>query len=342
MNRLCLIIVVLLGVLLLTPTPMRAANPICFEGVTDCVDERFADFWRRNDRHAISGQNGNALRFFGYPIGPARIEAVDGAAMLAQPFERVIMQQPLGNTDPARISLQMIGMERLRQLELAPELPARPPATVNCRFFSETGFTVCGDLLNFWESNGLNLDNERNYTDAERIALFGRPISTVSRERAADGKIYLTQWFEQARLQIDGVTQQIIITPLGRDVVSNRANPPPLPRNNGVFLNSETVTAGGAITARANGYTGESQVRVTVIRADGNSVGTAELSDISSSGVTETFCYQTPADAMPGIWAIAFEGTENGRRTIGFFRVVTTGNSNKTCIDPISPISTNR
>lgn len=346
MNSRLLFLAVLLCIFLAPSTPMHAAEPLCFEDVAECVDARFADFWQRNDRHAISGQSGNALRIFGYPIGPARIEAVDGAAVLAQPFERVIMQQPLGNTDPANITLQMTGRERLTQLGRAPTLPAKPPKTIppDCRFFAETGFTLCGDFRNFWESNGLNLDNQRNYTDAERIALFGLPISDVNRESAADGsnKKYLTQWFERARLQIDGVTRQIIVAPLGHDVTSNRANPPPLPRNMGVMVNPATLTAGSVLAARGSGYSHDRWVSVTVFRADGSSVQVAEQFNLTSNGFTETYCYPTPADAIPGIWAIAFDGVDSRRRTIGFFRVITTGEPNRTCPEMITPVPRSR
>lgn len=346
MNSRLLILAVLLCIFLVPSTPMHAAEPLCFEEVAECVDARFADFWQRNDRHAISGQSGNALRIFGYPIGPARIEAVDGVAVLAQPFERVIMQQPLGNTGPANITLQMTGWERLTQLNRAPTLPVRPPKSVpsDCRLFAETGFTLCGEFRNFWESNGLNLDNKRGYTDAERIALFGLPISAVNREPAADGSDnrYLTQWFERARLQIDGVTRQIIVTPLGREVTSNRANPPPLPRNLGVMVNPATLTAGSALAARGSGYSHDRWVSVTVFRADGSSVQVAEQVNLTSGGFTETYCYLTPADALPGIWAIAFDGVDSGRRTIGFFRVITTGEPNRACPDIIAPLPRSR
>ncbi len=81
-----------------------------------CVDPRFADFWQRNDRHAITGETGNALRVFGYPIGAARMQAVDDEAVLAQPFENVIMQQPLDNTDPIRVTLQQVGRDACERL----------------------------------------------------------------------------------------------------------------------------------------------------------------------------------------------------------------------------------
>ncbi|MCS6887523.1 MAG: hypothetical protein NZQ09_04875 [Chloroflexus sp.] len=346
MNSRLILSAALLCILLAPSTPMHAANPICFDEVADCVDARFADFWQRNDHHAISGQSGNAVRIFGYPIGPARIEAVEGVAVLAQPFERAILQQPLGNADPANITLQMTGWERLTQLNRAPTLPAQLPTTIppSCRLFPETGFTLCGEFRNFWESHGINLDNERGYTDAERIALFGLPISDVNREPVADGSAsrYLTQWFERARLQIDGVTRQIIVTPLGRDVMNHRPNPPPLPRNIGVMVNPTTLTAGSALTARGSGYSNDRWVSVTVFQADGHSMLVAEQVNLTTSGLTDTYCYRTPSDALPGVWAIAFDGVDTGHRTIGFFRIVATGKPNSACPDLIEPLPRHR
>lgn len=172
-----------------SPGAASDSDPICFTDHEECVDPRFADSWRSNDVHANISKKDSVLRIFGYPLGPARIESVNGEAVLAQPFANVIMQQPLGNTGPAQISLQKTGLERLRQLKQEPSLPQSPPETqrAGCRFFKETGFNVCGEFKNFWGSNGLNLDDKRDYTDSERIALFGLPISSQRRETAANG-----------------------------------------------------------------------------------------------------------------------------------------------------------
>jgi hypothetical protein len=343
MYRVTLVLAVFLVSAFTSPVSQSAASgsdPICFTDHEECVDPRFADFWQSNDVHAITGAKGNALRIFGYPLGPARIESVNGEAVLAQPFANVIMQQPLGNTDPAQISLQKIGLERLSQLKQAPSLPQSPPETqrTGCRFFKETGFNVCGEFKNFWESNGLNLDDKRGYTDSERIALLGLPISSQRREAAANGRQYLTQWFERARLQYDSVAEEMIITPLGRDVVDNRPGVPPLPRNKGVQVNATTVTAGGILSARGNGYTNDRSVTITVFRADGTSFATGTEVTPDTNGVTERYCLEVPANALPGIWAIAFNGVQTGHQTIGFFRVVTTGTPNTTCPDLIAPL----
>ncbi len=213
---------------------------------------------------------------------------MNGEAVLAQPFANVIMQQPLGNTNPAQISLQTIGLERLSQLKQALSLPQSPPETrrTGCRFF--------------------------------------------------------TQWFERARLQYDGVAEEMIITPLGRDVVDDRPDLPPLPRNKGVQVNATSVTAGGIVSARGNGYTNDQAVTITVFRADGTSFAAGTEVTPNTNGVTERYCLEVPANALPGIWAIAFNGVQTGHQTIGFFRVVTTGTPNTTCPDLIAPLPNGR
>ncbi len=339
------LIVACLATLIASPSPVQATEPICFDGIPYCVDEQFAEFWQRNDRHAVSGETGNALRLFGHPIGSARIQSADGVAVVAQPFTNVILQQPLGNTDPARVTLQPVGLERLNQLGRAPDLPATPlkKQRSNCRLF-DTGYTLCGEFRTFWESNGLNLDNQRGYTDSERLALWGMPVSGEEREPAANGgnQRYLTQWFERARFQIDGATGQIIVTPLGREVMDHRPDPPPLPRNSGVLLSATAIAPGSVIGARASGFTNDSSVSVTIFRADGRSIPAADQHSISVRGVTDIFCASIPDNALHGIWAIAFDGMESKRRAIGFFRVTSVGEQRRDCVDPIPAASLNR
>ncbi len=340
------LIVACLATFIAFPSPVQATEPICFDRIPHCVDEQFAAFWQRNDSHAISGQTGNALRLFGHPIGPARIQSADGVAVVAQPFTNVILQQPLGNTDPARVTLQPVGLERLNQLGRAPALPATPPKTVpiGCRLFLETGYTLCNEFRTFWESNGLNLDNQRGYTDSERLALWGMPVSDVKRELAANSsnKYYLTQWFERARFQIDGATRQIIVTPLGREVMDHRPDLPPLPRNSGVLLSATAIAPGSVVAARASGFTNDSSVSITIFRADGRSIPAADQHSISAGGVTDIFCASIPDDALHGIWAIAFDGMESRRQAIGFFRVTSAEKQRRDCVDPIPAAPLNR
>jgi hypothetical protein len=59
----------------------------------------------------------------------------------------------------------------------------------NGKYFDQTGQTITGDFLAYWQNNG-----------AERA--FGYPISPAANMISpADGKTYLTQWFQRARME---------------------------------------------------------------------------------------------------------------------------------------------
>lgn len=57
------------------------------------------------------------------------------------------------------------------------------------RFFPETGFTVRGHFLQYWEANG-------------GLALNGYPLIAERRERLEDGNEYTVQYFERVRLEL--------------------------------------------------------------------------------------------------------------------------------------------
>ena len=56
-------------------------------------------------------------------------------------------------------------------------------------------------FLRYWSSHGLEFDRRRGKSFAESLALFGYPLSEPQMEQGADGKMYLTQWFERARFE---------------------------------------------------------------------------------------------------------------------------------------------
>ncbi len=59
MYRVTLVLAVFLVSAFTSPASSDAASgsdPICFTDHEECVDPRFADFWRSNDVHAITGE----------------------------------------------------------------------------------------------------------------------------------------------------------------------------------------------------------------------------------------------------------------------------------------------
>lgn len=64
------------------------------------------------------------------------------------------------------------------------------PSPSDSMFFPQTGHTVSGDFLHYWQNNG-------------GLAAFGYPITDPAYERDDQtGQSYLTQWFERSRFEL--------------------------------------------------------------------------------------------------------------------------------------------
>src|SRR5207249_3288184 len=96
---------------------------------------------------------------------------------------------------------------------------------VGCRFFSETGHNVCGDILKAWRASGLEFDRRRGKSEAENLALFGLPLSDAQTE-TVEGKDYTVQWFERARFELHPENQPPYNVLLG--LLGNEVYVPPL------------------------------------------------------------------------------------------------------------------
>jgi hypothetical protein len=103
--------------------------------------------------------------------------------------------------------------------------PAAQPSDTNCRTFPETGKTVCGRFLEYWDQNG-------------GLAQQGYPISGEFEERSdIDGKTYVVQYFERAVFEHHPENQppyDVLLSMLGRlELQANYPNgapvlPPPM------------------------------------------------------------------------------------------------------------------
>jgi hypothetical protein len=77
-----------------------------------------------------------------------------------------------------------------------------------CRAFPETGFEVCGRLLEYWNENG-------------GLPVFGYPI-TQQREEQIEGQPLQVQWFERNRLELhpeNARPYDVLLGRLGEDVL---------------------------------------------------------------------------------------------------------------------------
>lgn len=87
------------------------------------------------------------------------------------------------------------------QLVARPVPPAPPPPPVELgRQFPETGYSVKGAILRYFERNG-------------DVAIFGYPISAEREERLGDGKSYTVQYFQRARLEKHPEIGQDVVQP---------------------------------------------------------------------------------------------------------------------------------
>jgi hypothetical protein len=110
-----------------------------------------------------------------------------------------------GEGSHPNVSLGRLGEERARQLGLS---WPRSEDIGDGRFFEETGQSVTGDFYAYWLNNG-----------GERV--FGLPISPAAEMKSpADNKVYLTQWFQRARMELHSDGSEVVLAPLGNELAA--------------------------------------------------------------------------------------------------------------------------
>jgi glucose/arabinose dehydrogenase len=193
----------------------------CFPETGFCIEGRIRQFWEQN----------GGLPVFGFPIGPQNEEQIEGQPFQAQWFERNRLELHPENTRPYDVLLGRLGADRLQQQghnwRTFPQSDSRP----GCRFFPETGHSVCGSILAAWQASGLEFDGRRGTSQAESLALFGLPLSDAQAEDTPSGK-FTVQWFERARFELHPENQSpynVLLGLLGNELRGDPAAPPPAP-----------------------------------------------------------------------------------------------------------------
>jgi len=120
------------------------------------------------------------LDVFGYPI----TEAIAYDGVVIQYFQRARMELYRGEHWPrlGNLGREWLGRQP-QQPYTPPSCPYTPPSTVRSRHFPETGYTVIGGFLDFWEKRG-------------GLNIFGYPISNEFWEGN-----YTVQYFQRARFE---------------------------------------------------------------------------------------------------------------------------------------------
>jgi thermitase len=173
----------------------RSAGAVYFPETGHTLRGVFLSYWRAH----------GGLPVFGYPISEEFIErSDDGREALVQYFERHRFELRPENRPPYNVQLTRLGdvILRARGVDWF-TLPKGAPQP-GCRYFPETGHSLCEPFLSAWRSSGLEFDRRRGKSEAENLALFGMPISEPQVETLPDGRLILVQWFERARFEDHG------------------------------------------------------------------------------------------------------------------------------------------
>ncbi|HEX5691797.1 MAG TPA: beta-propeller fold lactonase family protein [Roseiflexaceae bacterium] len=155
----------------------------CFQETGMCIAGRIRSFWEHN----------GGLSVFGLPIASQQGQA--------QWFERARIELHPDKAQPYDVELGRLGADRLGQQGQNWFAFPKSEARNGCRFFSETGHNVCGEILASWRASGLEFDGRRGTSERESMALFGLPLSDARAESMA-GKERTVQWFERARFEL--------------------------------------------------------------------------------------------------------------------------------------------
>jgi hypothetical protein len=172
--------------------------------------------------HSLSGafrafwESRGGLERFGYPLTEELIEpqAGNGRPRTVQYFERARFEHfPEHSSTPYEVQLGLLGDAILRRSGVDwQSLPKQGEAPPGCRFFEESGHTLCPPFLQRWEALG-------------GLPLLGLPITEPFETRRPGGdQTYTVQYFERARMErfaeFAGTPFEVQFGLLGREVLS--------------------------------------------------------------------------------------------------------------------------
>jgi hypothetical protein len=147
----------------------------CFAETGYCISGPIRAYWEQN----------GGLPVFGYPITEQRMETVEDRTIPVQWFERDRLEiQNDGTVTAGRLGAQVL------EMQWRPWVPGNeaPINSLECRYFPQTGYNVCGWISGYWERNG-------------GLERFGYPI-TSAMEETIEGQTYYVQYFERRRMEL--------------------------------------------------------------------------------------------------------------------------------------------
>lgn len=195
-----------LATLAFPPATTAQGRTRCFDETGYCVSDPILSYWERN----------GGLAVFGYPITELRTETVEGTwTGPVQWFERDRLEDHGAEGVLAgRLGAKILELQG-RPWTTFPQVDSAPRG---CRYFPETGHSVCQPFASYWELNG-------------GLARFGYPITEAFYETRGDwtGTV---QYFERRvmehHLENSGTQYEVLLGLLGNEVL-NYGQPPQPP-----------------------------------------------------------------------------------------------------------------
>lgn len=193
-----LLSLMLLSMLLIAQPASAAPRQRCFSETGFCIAGPILAYWERN----------GGLPVFGYPISALNTETVEQWSGPVQWFERDRLEDHGGQGVLAgRLGARVLEFEG-RAWETLPKVGSAPQG---CRFFPQTGHSLCGAFLNYWQGHG-------------GLERFGYPIGEPMTETLSAGDTLWTgtvQYFERRRMEYHaenaGTAYEVLLGLLGRD-----------------------------------------------------------------------------------------------------------------------------
>ncbi len=198
------IVLLALGTVPATPTSAQT-DERCFPETGYCISGQIRAYWEAN----------GGLPVFGYPITDVYVDTVEGWTGPLQWFERDRLEDH--SAEGVGVLAGRLGA-RLLELRGTPweSYPQVTSAESGCRFFAETGHSMCEPFLSYWSNNG-------------GLERFGFPVTEPFVETLGDwtGRV---QYFERRRMEHHtenaGTPFEVQLGLLGRSVY-NFTPPPP-------------------------------------------------------------------------------------------------------------------
>jgi hypothetical protein len=319
-------LILVIGAIISAVGPDRAqaqTSQRCFPETGFCIDGRIREFWEQN----------GGLPVFGFPIGPQQQETIEGKTLQVQRFERNRLELHPENARPYDVLLGRLGADRLAQLGKDWQTYPKSGDQSGCRYFAETGQSVCGTILRAWRASGLEIDGRAGKSESESLALFGLPLSPLVTERQADGQERQVQWFERARFEVHPENQppyDVLLGLLGNEIRDGGKPPAPAPDAcadvkdpvSARIRPGKCVKKGTQLEIDIFGFQPNEQVGFWLTAPDGWNDGTVETVTMTSSGAVNGLEFDTSDIPAPGIWYLVFEGVSSKHQSIIYFKVI--------------------